>query len=96
MKAKIKLILIWLIVIIVIVFIIYASGEGSKIQHQHFLDKGKYKVILSNWVGRATYYCNSYKQENNTYMLFDSYGNLKNQFTITDGYACRIEINRGE
>ena len=53
----------------------------------------KYEVRVSNSIGGHTYLCEYYKQENNTYKLFDSDSTLTNEITITDGYVVEIKLS---
>ena len=56
-------------------------------------DLPKYEVRLSNSIGGHTYHCESYKQDGNTYKLFDADSTMTNEITITDGYVIQINLS---
>jgi len=56
--------------------------------------ESKYDVKVSNVIGHRWYSCDSYKQEDNTYKLYNAKGVLTNEITITDGYLIEIQKNK--
>jgi len=83
------------ITISVFSFFCWLCKGGAEIERQSIEARGKYRIRVSNWVGGGNYYCDRFEQNGNTYKLYDKYGRLTGQFTLSGGYVCTVSINNG-
>lgn len=72
-------------------FLYAVSSDQKRIDNTKQTPVWKYEVCMGNWVGSTCQPCMSYKKEDNTYILYDTNGEIIREMTISDGYWAEVK-----